>query len=246
MAKTTKEIAQEHGLDPENIPQHIAIIMDGNGRWAKKRFLPRNAGHKAGRTALKRTLINCAHLGISHLSVYAFSTENWTRPEEEVGFLMKFLQVAIEEEIDEMVKENIRVRILGSRVELPEVLQSKIQRVEELTEHNTALQLNVMLNYGSRREIIEGINAHMAANPGQPISEETLSNTLYTAGIPDPEILVRTSGEMRISNYLLWQIAYSELFFTETLWPDFNMKDLVAILKSYQNRERRFGGLISA
>lgn len=246
MSETTEDIARQHGLNPDNIPQHVAVIMDGNGRWAKKRFLPRNAGHKAGRTALKRTLINCARLGISHLSVYAFSTENWTRPEEEVGFLMKFLKIAIEEEIDEMVKENIRVKILGAVEALPADLQAKVRSVEERTDGNTAMQLNVMLNYGSRREIVAAVNDHISKNPSAPITEELLSQSLYTSDIPDPEILIRTSGEMRISNYLLWQIAYSELFFIETLWPDFGMDQLVAVIKSYQTRERRFGGLISA
>jgi undecaprenyl diphosphate synthase len=224
------------------IPSHVAIIMDGNGRWAKKRGLPRSAGHAQGVKALKNIIEPAGKLGIKYLSVYAFSTENWKRPQEEVETLMQLLLENINKELPEIKEKKIKLRFLGDLKALNEPLQKSIAYAEEQTTQNSALQINIMLNYGARRELIQAIQK--AAQSGidlKNIKEEEFEQFLYTQGIPDPELLIRTSGELRISNYLLWQIAYTEIYITPTLWPDFNESELKKAIESYSQRERRLG-----
>jgi undecaprenyl diphosphate synthase len=224
------------------IPRHVAIIMDGNGRWAKKRGLPRSAGHAQGVKALKNIIEPAGKLGIKYLSVYAFSTENWKRPQDEVETLMNLLLENIGKELPEIKEKKIKLRFLGDMKVLNEALQKSIIHAEKETAQNSALQINIMLNYGSRREIVQAIQS--AAQKGvdlKNIKEEEFEKFLYTQGIPDPDLLIRTSGELRISNYLLWQIAYTEIYITNTLWPDFNEAELKKAIESYSQRERRLG-----
>jgi len=229
------------------IPKHVAMIMDGNGRWAKKRGLPRSAGHAQGVKALKNIIEPAGKLGIKYLSVYAFSTENWKRPQEEVETLMKLLLENINKELPEIIDKKIRLRFLGDLKALNEPLQNSIRHAEEQTAQNSALQINIMLNYGARREMIQAIQK--AAQSGadlKNIKEEEFEKFLYTKDIPDPELLIRTSGELRISNFLLWQIAYTEIYITNTLWPDFNEAELKKAIESYSQRERRLGHVQAA
>lgn len=238
------EIINQYGVDPHRMPHHIAIIMDGNGRWAKKRLMPRNFGHKQGQKQLKKTLISCVKLGVKVLSVYVFSTENWRRPEEEVSFLLKFLKSSIQDEIDELVGEGVRLKFLGDLSEFDGQLLELIQEAESVTASNQKIQLNIMLNYGGRREILDAMKSYI--NDGGDInnmSEDDLSLSMYTRNIPDPDILIRTGGDIRISNFMLWQCAYSELFFLDTFWPDFDLEQLMEVIKVFQLRDRRYGGL---
>ena len=232
-------------IDKKKIPKHIAIIMDGNGRWAKQKQKKRTVGHQAGVSALREVVKECIKLKIKHLSVYAFSTENWKRPKTEVSFLMKLLSVMIKKEINNLIKQNIQVNIIGEKESLPKELLSNYELIESKTKAGSTLQLNLMINYGSRKEIINGIKKAMQdpSITAENLCEKSFSDLLYTKNTPDPEILIRTSGEQRISNYLLWQISYSELYFTKTLWPDFSPNHLREIISDYQQRDRRFGGL---
>lgn len=244
MSHSPTELYKTHNLDPQNIPAHIAITMDGNGRWAKQQGLPRIEGHKQGRVALKKTVENCKKLGIKYLSVYAFSTENWTRPEEEVSFLMNFLDLVINKEIKELKKNGIKVQFLGQLSHLKPGLQKSLKKAEETTKEGPSLTLMVHLNYGAKTEICEALKAIVSKKTDpEDITEELISNHLYSAGIPDPDLHIRTSGEYRLSNYLLWQLSYAELFFPTILWPDFDMSELIKILAEYQTRHRRYGGL---
>jgi undecaprenyl diphosphate synthase len=224
-----------------SLPAHVAIIMDGNGRWARRRGLPRVAGHRAGAEALRRSVKACAELGIKYLTVYAFSTENWRRPKEEVGFLMQLLSQAIDGEIDELDRRNVRVRFLGRIEELSQELQDKIARAMEKTTKNSGLNLSIMLNYGGRAEILDAVNGLLKQKKGGVVTEEEISNALYTHALPDPDLLIRTASEMRVSNFLLWQIAYAELYVTKTLWPDFGKQHLIDAVKEYGRRVRKFG-----
>jgi undecaprenyl diphosphate synthase len=229
------------------IPKHVAIIMDGNGRWAKKRGLPRSAGHAQGVKALKNIIEPAGKLGIRYLSVYAFSTENWKRPQDEIETLMNLLLENINKELPEIKEKKIRLRFLGDLKALSESLQKSIQQAEEQTAQNSAMQINIMLNYGARREMIQAI--HQAAQSGadlKTIKEEEFEKFLYTRDIPDPELLIRTSGELRVSNFLLWQIAYTEIYITPTLWPDFNEAELKKAIENYSQRERRLGHVQAA
>ena len=236
-------------MNAKNIPQHIAIIMDGNGRWAKKRGLPRAAGHKRGAESLREAVRACNELGVKHLTVYAFSTENWQRPEDEVGFLMGLFMEAINNEVNKLHKNNVRIRFLGRLQQFSKELQEKMRWAMDLTEKNTAGNLNVMVNYGGRAEITDAVNEIVKGIEGseggggrrKEITEEEIENNLYTKGIPDPDLLIRTANEMRISNFLLWQIAYSEIYVTDVLWPDFNKQELIKAIEEYGKRERRFG-----
>ncbi len=236
-------------MNAKNIPQHIAIIMDGNGRWAKKRGLPRAAGHKRGAESLREAVRACNELGVKHLTVYAFSTENWQRPEDEVGFLMGLFLEAINNEVNKLHKNNVRIRFLGRLQQFSKELQEKMRWAMDLTEKNTAGNLNVMVNYGGRAEITDAVNEIVKGIEGseggggrrKEITEEEIENNLYTKGIPDPDLLIRTANEMRISNFLLWQIAYSEIYVTDVLWPDFNKQELIKAIEEYGKRERRFG-----
>ncbi len=244
-----KEICLHYNIDENSIPRHVAIIMDGNGRWAKKRHRPRTWGHKAGTEALRRAIKACVEFNIHYLSVYAFSTENWKRPKEEVSFLMKFFEKLIIKELAELKKEGVRVRFCGNRSVLSNDLQDKMKQAEDITEKEHVLQLNLMVNYGSRDEIVRACKIIAADIQKEKmtieeVTEELFSNYLYTEAIPDPEILIRTGGDnIRISNYLLWQIAYTELFFIDDLWPDFNRDILARIIGLFQKRERKLGGL---
>ena len=236
------------GIAADKLPVHIAIIMDGNGRWAKRRFLPRNAGHRQGAEAFRNTLKTCVSLGIKHLSVYVFSTENWRRPEQEVGFLMDLLGYLIDREIAQLKKNGIRMKVLGRVQALPEMLQEKVRRLESETEANTAIQANLLINYGGRAEIVDAIqeiaqSVLQGTTAVTDINERMVSDHLYSRGIPDPDLLIRTGGDFRVSNFLLWQAAYTELVITDTLWPDFGKEALIDAIKVYQGRDRRFGGV---
>jgi undecaprenyl diphosphate synthase len=234
-------------LDLARLPRHIAVIMDGNGRWAKKRHLPRIAGHSAGTQSARTTIETCARLHIEALTLYAFSVENWRRPKAEIEFLMQLLREYLRKELPLLQRNNIRMRFLGRPEELPEGVQRDTREATEATANNTGMILNVALNYGGRAEIVDAMNAILAERNGnashEPITEELLSRHLYTSDLPDPDLLIRTSGEMRVSNFLLWQIAYAEIFVTETLWPDFNRARLLESLIDFQKRERRYGGI---
>ncbi len=224
------------------VPEHVAIIMDGNGRWAKKRMQPRMFGHKAGMKALHETVQAASDMGIGYMSVYAFSTENWKRSADEVGGLMNIAVEYFFKEIEELNQKNVRMLVLGDRSGLPEKVQEAADNAEKSTAANTGLTLNIMLNYGGRDEIIRAFR-EMAEEgiPADQIDEAAVSAHLYTAGQPDPDIIVRTSGEERISNFMLWQNSYSEFFFVDTLWPDFGEKDLRRIVEEYWKRDRRYG-----
>ncbi|HHW62222.1 MAG TPA: isoprenyl transferase [Syntrophomonadaceae bacterium] len=235
-------------IDPNNLPQHIAIIMDGNGRWAKRRFMPRQIGHRAGMSSLKETVQTCSQLGISVLTVFAFSTENWKRPADEVNYLMKLLVEYIHKELDELHENKVQIHVLGDYSTIPEECKVEIERAIRLTKNNQGLIFNIALNYGSRQEILDATR-HIAIDvvegrlKPEEINDSLFSHRLYTYHVPDPDLLIRTAGEMRISNFLLWQIAYSEIVVTNVLWPDFRKNDLLAAIAEYQKRDRRFGGL---
>jgi undecaprenyl diphosphate synthase len=234
-------------LDLERLPRHIAVIMDGNGRWAQKRHLPRMAGHRAGTQSARTTIETCARLKVEALTLYAFSVENWRRPKAEIEFLMQLLREYIRNEMPLIQRNNIRMRFLGRPEELPAGVQKDTREAKEATAGNTGMVLSIALNYGGRAEIVDAMNAILAERNGHggdaTVTEEQLSRHLYTANLPDPDLLIRTSGEMRVSNFLLWQIAYAEIFVTETLWPDFNRARLLEALLDFQGRERRYGGI---
>jgi undecaprenyl diphosphate synthase len=225
------------------LPQHIAIIMDGNGRWARAKGQPRSLGHRQGAETLRKIATACQDLNIPYVSVFAFSTENWKRSSEEVGFLMKLLQDSIANEVQKFSKKTaLRIRFLGRIQELNPDLQNAIRRAEEISLNTPGTQLNILLNYGSRAEIVDAVNAARRSIPeNQPVTEADIASHLYTAGIPDPDLLIRTSGEFRLSNFLLWQMAYTELWVTPKYWPDFEKSDLLDAITAYQSRQRRFG-----
>lgn len=246
--RRSKNAQQESLPDPGRLPRHVAIIMDGNGRWALRRGLPRVAGHKAGVEALREVVKACLDWGIEVLTVYAFSTENWKRPHAEVEALMRLLVEYLEREVEELHRQGVQIRAIGRLHELPSEAQRELHRAMEYTAGNKRLILNLALNYGGRAELVDAccalaqdvLRGKLAL---KDISEEVLSNHLYTSGLPDPDLLIRAAGEMRLSNFLLWQSAYTELWVTSTLWPDFRREDLLAALQDYARRERRFGGL---
>lgn len=234
-------------LDMNNMPKHIAIIMDGNGRWAKKRSLPKKAGHKAGADTLENILNVAEELGVMHITAYAFSTENWKRSDEEVAGIMDLLRKYLKEHIRSAQKRKVKVDIIGDRTRLDIDIQQQIATLEEITKDKPGLNLHIALNYGGRDELLRAVkkiaekakNAEIAQDD---ITEELIEHHLDTAGVPDPELVIRTSGEERISNFLLWQIAYSEFSFSDKLWPDYNENDFKQAIWEYQNRDRRFGG----
>jgi len=236
------DLALAQALDPARIPRHIAIIMDGNGRWAGQRNLPRVAGHQAGVTAVRAAVETCARLGLDALTLYAFSVENWKRPRTEVDMLWRLLRIYLRSELDLMMRHSIRFRAIGRLDALPGFVQRELEQVTRRTAANTGLVLNIAINYGGRAELVDAVNSLLAEGVAH-ITEEAISHRLYTAGLPDPDLLIRTSGEMRVSNFLLWQIAYAELYVTETLWPDFTRAELLRAILDYQRRDRRFGGL---
>lgn len=239
----------ENHIDMNNLPQHIAVIMDGNGRWAKKQGAKRLFGHANAIEAVRQTTEGCAELGIKHLTLYAFSTENWNRPKSEVKGLMELLVSTIKKETSTLTKNNIRLSAIGDIKKLPRNCQNELAESIEVTKHNTGLNLNIAISYSGRWEIIEAVkhllkDVKSGSIEPDDINNELFSDYLCTKGIPDPELLIRTSGEMRISNFLLWQIAYTELYITDVLWPDFRKKHLLEAIESYQKRERRFGKVI--
>lgn len=225
------------------IPVHVAIIMDGNGRWAKKRSLPRTFGHKQGVKAIKKIVKAASSLGIKVLTLYAFSTENWKRPKSEIKTLMVLLNFFLSKEVDELNKEGVKLRVLGDLSRFSEDIKIEIKKACDLTCNNTGLNLNIALNYGARQEILQAFEKMLKQGIKKP-TEAILSSFLYTAGQPDPDLLIRTSGEFRISNFLLWQIAYSEIYIVDKLWPDFSEKDLERAIINFQSRQRRFGGVV--
>ena len=234
-------------FDATAVPEHVAIIMDGNGRWAAKRGLPRVAGHRAGAKPIRECIAASIELGIGYLTIYSFSSENWRRPTDEVSALMGLFVEVLEREMDNLMRQRVRVRVIGREEGLPEATLAAFRRSEERTAANDALTLIVALNYGARAEItdaVRSIAARTAAGELTPdaISEQTVSDSLYTRGMPDPDLVIRTSGELRVSNFLLWQLAYSELWATSILWPDFRRGDLLRAVVDFQGRARRFGG----
>jgi undecaprenyl diphosphate synthase len=226
------------------LPHHIGIIMDGNGRWARRRHLPRVAGHRAGVRAIRPVMEACDRAGVHILTLYAFSTENWSRPRHEVAALMQLFGETIESEVDELHANGVQIRVIGDRTQLSERLQRKVADAERITAHNTSAILNVAINYGGRREIVGAIRELAARGVDlTQLDEEMVSRALYTAGLPDPDLIVRTAGEMRVSNFLLWQAAYAELYVTDTLWPDFGETSINEALHAFSRRERKFGAV---
>lgn len=235
-------------IDRSRVPQHVAIIMDGNGRWAQERGLSRTDGHRAGRQAVRRTMDACEHLGIGYLTLYAFSTENWNRPLDEVEGLMVLLRESVTADADEMERKGIRLRVSGDLDDLDPEIAGSLREVIARTRNNERLVLNFALNYGGRAEVLQAVQrlAMEAARGGlrpEAIDDELFASYLYTAGLPDPDLLIRTGREQRISNFLLWQIAYTELYFCDIYWPDFDAVHLYEAVREYQHRRRRFGGV---
>jgi undecaprenyl diphosphate synthase len=240
----SRDEALARQINFEHLPSHIAIIMDGNGRWASRRHLPRVEGHRSGITAVRETVEASARLGIDVLTLYAFSLENWKRPEAEVTTLMALLKRYLRLELSTLLKNNIRFRVIGRQQELAPDIQKELADAVDRTAKNTGLLFNIALNYGGRAEIVDAVRKAIEAGvPAAEIDERRFGEFLYTAGQPDPDLLIRTSGEMRVSNFLLWQIAYSEIWVTDTLWPDFRAQHLLQAILEYQKRDRRYGGL---
>lgn len=239
---------QAASLDPNQMPKHVAIIMDGNGRWAQKRGLPRTAGHSAGSETFRRAADYFARVGVEYLTIYAFSTENWKRPQDEVQSIMRLLEKYLKESVDELISKNIRLSFFGDLTPLSAELRELIVRTGKLSEQTTGMQVNVCLNYGGRDELLRAVRllaeqVHAQQLSPQEITEEMVGQQLYSGGIPDPDLLIRPGGELRLSNFLLWQNAYTEFYFTDTLWPDMNERELARALAEFQRRKRRFGGI---
>ncbi|MFP4159339.1 MAG: isoprenyl transferase [Desulfobacterales bacterium] len=244
------EAAENAGLDPSRLPSHVAVIMDGNGRWAKKRMLNRVKGHERGAEAVRMVVRTSRELGIGYLTLYAFSTENWQRPESEISALMTLLKRFLSSETGEMVEKGIRLNLIGETERLPEDVRNALNRTVEATSGNDGMCLTLALSYGGRAEIAKAartlaMDVRQGRIDPEDVTEQSLCGYMYTSDMPDPELLVRTSGEYRVSNFLLWQIAYAEIFVTPTLWPDFTRDEYIRILKAFQERERRFGRVSS-
>ncbi len=240
------DVALARQVNPEQLPSHIAIIMDGNGRWAAQRHLPRVEGHRAGITAVRQVVEASARLGVDVLTLYAFSVENWKRPHAEVSTLMTLLKRYLRLELGTLMDNNIRFLVVGREDELAPDIREELAAAVRQTAANTGMRFNIALNYGGRAEIVEAARRAMRAGvPPDALDEAAFAGFLYTAGQPDPDLLIRTSGEMRVSNFLLWQIAYAEIWVTETLWPDFRARHLLEAILAYQKRERRYGGIKS-
>ena len=247
-SKKGDDKASEINLDMDNIPSHIGIIMDGNGRWAKKRNLPRTMGHRAGVETIRVVLKDCERLGVKHLTLYAFSTENWKRPKKEVSALMTLLVEYLKKELKDLHENNVIITYIGDITALPEKAMNEVIKAAEHTKNNTGVNLNVALNYGGREEVVSGVRSIIKDILNEKMSlddlnEESFKNYLYTGDMPDPELIIRPSGELRLSNFLLYQGAYSELWFNDVYWPDFREKHLRQAILDYQNRDRRFGGV---
>ena len=238
---------QENKYDNASVPAHIAIILDGNGRWARRRGLPRTAGHAAGSENFRKIATYCRDIGVKYLTVYAFSTENWKRPAEEVGAIMRLLKKYLVEAVETMERDRIKMKVLGNVDALPEELKALVARTEEISARYDGFQANICLNYGGRDEIVRAAMRYAAdvrdGRADAQIDEAGFASYLYSAGIPDPDLLIRPGGEQRISNFLLWQCAYSEFYFTDVLWPDFSTEELDRAIAEYDRRERRYGGV---
>ena len=242
-SKTKNEKAWQAG---NSLPKHVAIIMDGNGRWAKKRGLPRTAGHSAGAETFRKIATYCKELGMDYLTVYAFSTENWKRPQEEVDAIMKLLEKYLVEAIEKMERDGIRLKILGDTAPLSDKLKELIDRTDRISSELSGFQANICLNYGGRDEIVKAARKYaqeVSEGRANDIDEKSFSSYMYSDGIPDPDLIIRPSGEVRTSNFLLWQSAYSEFYFTDVLWPDFDEAELDKALEDYAKRSRRYGGV---
>jgi undecaprenyl diphosphate synthase len=233
-------------LDSSKLPRHIAVIMDGNGRWAQVRRLPRVAGHREGSKAVRAVIETSARLGIPVLTLYAFSAENWKRPASEVGTLMSLLEEYLRKELHTLQENDISFHAIGRIHELPASVQRELKETETATAANQGMKLVIALNYSGRLELVDAVNRLLTKDRREPVTEQELTENLYTAGLPDPDLMIRTSGEMRISNFLLWQIAYSEIYVTDVLWPDFRPTHLLEAVLNFQRRERRYGGIRSA
>ncbi|MCK4240209.1 MAG: isoprenyl transferase [Candidatus Atribacteria bacterium] len=241
-----KKVSQDKLIDSKKLPQHLAIIMDGNGRWAKERGLPRSAGHREGVKAVKRVISNCISLNIPILTIFAFSTENWKRPKNEVLYLLKLFNKALNKEKENFIKNNIRINFLGRIKDLPDSLIKQMNEIAEITSNNNKLILNIAINYGGRAEIVDAINSIISMVYEKKIkigdiTENTIRENLYTHGLPDPDLLIRTAGEMRTSNFMIWQIAYTEFWVTPVYWPDFDKINLIEAIRDFQKRVRKFG-----
>jgi len=245
LAPDSVDLALAQAIDPARIPAHIAIIMDGNGRWARRRRMPRVAGHHAGVDSVRSTVETCARMNVQVLTLYAFSVDNWKRPRTEVETLWHLLRLYLDRELPLLMQHDIRFGAIGRLHELPGPVRTQLDSVIRKTQGNQGLQLNLAINYGGRAEIVDAVKALVeeAQRGTLQIDEAAISARLYTAGLPDPDLLIRTSGEMRVSNFLLWQIAYAELYVTDTLWPDFTRAELLKAILDYQKRDRRFGGI---
>ncbi|MBU4601852.1 isoprenyl transferase [bacterium] len=236
-------------FDKNKLPQHLAIIMDGNGRWAKKKGLPRSAGHSAGVKAVKRVVASCLNFHIPILTLFAFSTENWKRPKNEINYLLKLFEIALGKEKDNLIKNNININFIGRLDNLPNSLTEKMKELHNSTKRNNKLILNIAINYGGRTEIVDALKSILLKIDNKKLSieeinENTIRDNLYTHNLPDPDLLIRTAGEMRISNFMLWQIAYTELWVTPVFWPDFDENNLVEAIRNFQKRVRKYGGKV--
>ena len=241
-----QKTAEAEKVDFNNLPRHIAIILDGNGRWAQKRGLPRTAGHAAGAETFRKIATYCKEIGLEYLTVYAFSTENWKRPQQEVDTIMSLLEKYLYEAIDQMEKDRVKMAFFGDTTVLSPKLQELIARTRDISKHYEGCQVNICLNYGGRDEILRGIRKYAEEyknGTAEELTEESFNRYLFSAGIPDPDLLSRPGGELRLSNFLMWQSAYSELYFTDTLWPDFTPEDINRAIAVYQHRDRRYGGI---
>ncbi len=240
---------QNQPAGEKNVPRHIAIILDGNGRWAKKRALPRTAGHAVGAETFRKIALHCRDIGVDYLTVYAFSTENWKRPEEEVRTIMRLLDKYLHEAIDTMERDHMKMKVFGDVAGLPKELQDLVAETNEISKRYEGFQANICLNYGGRAEIVHAAERYAAdcleGKVEGPLTEERFSGYLYSSGIPDPDLLIRPGGEQRISNFLLWQCAYSEFYFTDVLWPDFSAEELDRAVEAFRRRDRRYGGVLA-
>ena len=234
---------EEKVLENKNIPKHIAIIMDGNGRWAKKRFMPRTVGHKAGVEAIRQIVKKCNTLGVKYLTVYAFSTENWSRPAEEVGVLMGLIVTYLQNEVKELHENNVRIKTIGDITKLPEKPYNELLNAMEKTKDNTGVTLTLALNYGFRDDLAHAINIIASNIKEDDITNDTVKEYLYTSYMPDPDLIIRTSGEIRLSNFMMYEASYSEFYFCDTLWPDFDSNELCKAIYTYQQRDRRYGSV---
>jgi len=240
---SSREAELIQNLDPTRLPQHIAIIMDGNGRWASSRRLPRVAGHRAGTESVRAVIETSARLHIPVLTLYAFSAENWKRPATEVGTLMRLLKEYIRRELADLSRNNIRFRAIGRIHELPSSVRRELEYAQDATSGNSGMQLLIALSYSGRLELVDAVNELLRQGARPPITENDIAEHLYTKGVPDPDLMIRTSGELRVSNFLLWQIAYAEIYVTDIFWPDFRAVHLLEAIANFQKRERRYGGI---